>query len=120
MIKNYFKIALRGFRRHKLFTLINIVGLSIGISAAVVIYLIVHFDFTFDQSHKDDNLIYRVTSDYSFAGEVSHNSGVTMALNAAAKTEATGIDVVAPFYIYGETNVIIPNGSTGDKKLKKQ
>ncbi|TSD66909.1 FtsX-like permease family protein [Inquilinus sp. KBS0705] len=120
MIKNYFKIALRGFRRHKLFTLINIVGLSIGISAAVVIYLIVHFDFTFDQSHKDANLIYRVTSDYSFAGEVSHNSGVTMALNAAAKTEATGIDVVAPFYIYGETNVIIPNGSTGDKKLKKQ
>jgi putative ABC transport system permease protein len=75
MIKNYFKIALRGFRRHKLFTFINIVGLSIGISAALVIYLIVHFDFTFDKFHKDSDRIYRVTTDYSFAGEVGHMAG---------------------------------------------
>jgi putative ABC transport system permease protein len=120
MIKNYFKIALRGFRKHKLFTLINIVGLSIGISAALVIYLIVHFDFTFDKFHKDSDRIYRVTTDYSFAGEVGHNSGVTMALPAAARTEATGIDIVAPFYIYGETTVLIPNGTAADNKIKKQ
>ena len=39
MIKNYFKTALRSFKRHKLFTLINIIGLSIGISAALVIWI---------------------------------------------------------------------------------
>ena len=53
MIKNYVKIAWRNLWRHKLFTLINIIGLSIGISAALVVYLIVHFDFTFDKFHKD-------------------------------------------------------------------
>ncbi len=65
MIKNYFKIAFRGFWRHKLFTLINIIGLSIGISAALVIYLIVHFDFTFDKFHRDGDRIYRVVSNFS-------------------------------------------------------
>ena len=120
MIKSYFKIALRGFRRHKLFTLINVVGLSIGISAALVIYLIVHFDFTFDKFHKDSASIYRVTTDYSFAGEVGHNSGVTMALPGAVRTEATGVDIVAPFYIYGQQDVIIPDGPVTNHKLKKQ
>jgi putative ABC transport system permease protein len=120
MIKSYFKIALRGFRKHKLFTLINVVGLSIGISAALVIYLIVHFDFTFDKFHKDSARIYRVTSDYSFAGEIGHNSGVTMALPGAARTEATGIDIVAPFYMYGQQDVIIPEGQIPNHKIKKQ
>jgi putative ABC transport system permease protein len=120
MIKNYFKIALRGFRRHKLFTLINVVGLSIGISAALVIYLIVHFDFTFDQFHKDSERIYRVTTDYSYSGEVGHNNGVTMALPASAREEATGLDQVAPFFIYGETTVLIPNGAKADNKIRNQ
>ncbi|MBD1384989.1 ABC transporter permease [Mucilaginibacter rigui] len=120
MIKSYFKIALRGFRRHKLFTLINVVGLSIGISAALVIYLIVHFDFTFDKFHKDSDRIYRVTTNYSFAGEVGYNNGVTMALPGAVKTEATGVDIVAPFYIYGQQDVIIPDGPVANHKLKKQ
>jgi putative ABC transport system permease protein len=120
MIRNYFKIALRGFRKHKLFTLINVVGLSIGISAALVIYLIVHFDFTFDQFHKDSARIYRVTTDYSFAGEVGHNNGVTMALPGAVKTEATGVDIVAPFYLYGQEDVMIPDGPVANHKLKKQ
>jgi putative ABC transport system permease protein len=100
MIKNYFKIALRGFRKHKLFTFINIVGLTIGISAALVIYLIVHFDFTFDQFHNDKERIYRVTTEYVFSGEVGHNNGVTMALPDAARTEATGLDAVRQ-YSYG-------------------
>ena len=120
MLKNYFKIAFRGFRKHKLFTFINIIGLSIGISAALVIYLIVHFDFTFDKFHKDSDRIYRVTTDYSFSGEVGHNSGVTMALPAAVTTEATGVDQVAPFYTYGETTVTVPDGSAAGHKIKKQ
>jgi putative ABC transport system permease protein len=49
MIKNYFRIALRQFWRNKTFSFINVAGLSIGISAALVIYLIVHYDFTFDR-----------------------------------------------------------------------
>src|SRR5277367_4292474 len=98
MIKNYFKIAFRGFWKHKLFTLINVIGLSIGISAALVIYLIVHYDFTFDKFHKDDDRIYRVVSDFSFQGQQGHNSGVCGPLPGAIKSQATGVEFTAPIF----------------------
>lgn len=77
MIKNYLKTAFRTFRRHKTFTFINVIGLSIGISASLVIFLIVYHDFCFDRFHKDGNRIYRVVSDFSYAGEAFYNSGVS-------------------------------------------
>ena len=49
MFKNYFTIALRNFWRNKTFSLINIFGLSIGISASLVIYLLVNYHFNFDR-----------------------------------------------------------------------
>ncbi len=60
MLKNYFLVALRAFRRNKVFSFINIVGLSIGISASLVIYLLVQYDFSFDKFEKDGARIYRV------------------------------------------------------------
>src|ERR1700710_1047367 len=98
MIRNYFKIALRSFWRHKLFTLINIIGLSIGISAALVIYLIVHYDFTFDKFHKDGDRIYRVVTNFTFQGQLVHNSGVSGPMPGAVKNQMTGLEVVAPIY----------------------
>ncbi|MCO5950396.1 ABC transporter permease [Mucilaginibacter flavidus] len=119
MIKNYFKIAFRSFRQHKLFTLINVVGLSIGISTALVIYLIVNYDYTFDKFHKDGDRIYRVVSNYSFNGSPSYNSGVTGPLGLAVHTEATGIEESAPFRTTGG-NILIRDGSKAPVKFKNQ
>ncbi|WCT10758.1 ABC transporter permease [Mucilaginibacter jinjuensis] len=120
MIKNYFKIAFRNFRKHKLFTLINIVGLTIGISAALVIYLIVHFDFTFDKFHPDGDRIYRVVSNYGYNGESGYNAGVTTALPAAVKGEISGLAESAPIRLMYDPNVIIQNGEKAAAKFKKQ
>ncbi len=120
MIKNYLKLSIRNIWKHKVFSIINIVGLSIGISAALVIYLIVHHDFTFDQFHKDGDRIYRVVSNYSFSGDPSYNSGVCGPLPAAVKNEMTGIESAAPFYTLNDFNAIIPNGSKTPTKFKKQ
>ena len=92
MLKNYFKIAFRGFLRHKIFTLINIIGLSIGVSAALVIYLIIHFDLTFDKFHKDGDRIYRVVTNFSFSGAPGYNPGVCGPLPGAVKSQVTGLD----------------------------
>ena len=53
MLKNYFKTALRNFWRNKTFSTINVLGLSIGISAALVIFLIVYYEFSFDKFQPD-------------------------------------------------------------------
>ena len=120
MIKNYFKIALRGFWKHKLFTLINIIGLSIGISAALSIYLIVHFDLTFDKFHPEGDKIYRVVTDFSFAGEPVFNGGVMGPLAEAVKNEVTGLKASTPIYTDGGYAVVIKDGEKTTAKFKKQ
>ncbi|MDN3583338.1 ABC transporter permease [Mucilaginibacter flavus] len=120
MIKNYFKIAFRNFGRHKLFTMINIVGLSIGISAALVIYVIVNYDFSFDKNHRDSEKIYRVVTEYSFSGNVGYNGGVTGPLAAAVKAEVTGVKDVVPFFTTGGMNVFIANKTDVPTRFKDQ
>src|SRR5450432_3867927 len=97
MIKNYFSVAVRNFWRNKTFSLINVFGLAIGISAALVIYLIVQYDFTFDKFHKDSDRIYRVVSNYSFSGENYYNSGVCYPMGNSLRKEATGLELIVPF-----------------------
>jgi len=63
MFKNHFIIALRNFWRNKTFSIINVSGLAIGISAALVIFLIVYYEFSFDKFEKDGDRIYRVVLD---------------------------------------------------------
>ncbi len=99
MFKNYFKIAFRNFWRHKVFSLIKVLGLSIGISASLVIYLIVHYEFTFDKFEKDGGSIYRVSTDMKFAGNTISFAGVPSPLPDAARHEMIGLDLVAGFHL---------------------
>jgi predicted permease len=120
MIRNYLKVAFRNFWRHKLFTLINVIGLTIGISAALVIYLIVHYDFTFDKFHKDGDRIYRVVTDFSFSGSPGHNQGVCGPLPWATKTQVTGLEEAAPIFRLSQPNVTVPNGNKASSRFKIQ
>ena len=110
MIKNYFKTAFRNLWRNKIFSTINIFGLAIGISASLVIYLLVNYHFTFDKFEKDNDRIYRVVSNFTFSGEVYRNSGVTSPMGPAIKKELTGFDAVVPFRTADDVKVSIPTG----------
>lgn len=97
MLKNQIKYAFRNLWKNKVFSLINVVGLSIGLSASLVIALLVYFDSTFDTFHKGIDKIYRVTTDYTFDGEPFYVRGVP----APLKSEVANIDGVvatAPFF----------------------
>ncbi|WP_428331289.1 ABC transporter permease [Mucilaginibacter sp.] len=120
MILNYFKIAFRSFWKHKLFTLINIVGLSIGISASLVIYLIVHFDLNFDKFHKDGDRIYRVVTNFTFSGEPAYNPGVCGPLPGAVKSQVSGLEIVAPIYKLFQPDVSISQNKNTPVKFKAQ
>jgi putative ABC transport system permease protein len=60
MIKNYFKIALRNMLKRKFYSLINIAGLTIGITAFVLIYLYVRLELSYDKFIPDNERIFRV------------------------------------------------------------
>ncbi|MCG8608234.1 ABC transporter permease, partial [bacterium] len=60
MFKNYLKVALRNFSKHKAHSSINIAGLAVGIACFVLIMLYVQFELSFDRYHENADRIYRV------------------------------------------------------------
>lgn len=60
MISNYFKIAWRNLMKNKIFSLINIFGLTIGITVCLMIFLFIMNEFNVDNFHKQGKNIYRV------------------------------------------------------------
>src|SRR6187399_424059 len=69
MIKNYIKIAYRNLRSKKGFLLINIVGLSIGMTCCLLIFQFVAFEYSFDKFHDNGGEIYRVLQAYARKGD---------------------------------------------------
>lgn len=61
MIQNYLKIAVRNLWRHKGYTLINTIGLAVGIACCTLILLYVQDELSFDSHHVRADQIYRVT-----------------------------------------------------------
>ncbi len=117
MLTNYLRVALRNLLRHKASSLINVISLSIGISASLVIYLIVHHEFSFDKFHRDSDRIYRVVSTMEFPDMTSHNSGVPMPIPAAIEREITGIACATHFLTEGETKVTVANAGQGSPRV---
>lgn len=64
MIKNYLKIAWRNLKKNKIFSFINILGLTIGITVCMMIFLFIMNEFSFDRFHKNEKNIYRVMRGY--------------------------------------------------------
>src|SRR5690349_1239585 len=60
MFSNYFKTAWRNLVKSKVFSLINVMGLTIGITVCMMIYLFIMNEFSVDQFHKNKDRIYRV------------------------------------------------------------
>jgi putative ABC transport system permease protein len=60
MLRNYLTTAYRNLLRHKAFSLINILGLAIGMAACLLILQYVTFQMSFDAFHENKDHIYRV------------------------------------------------------------
>ncbi|MEE9362021.1 MAG: ABC transporter permease [Cellulophaga sp.] len=60
MIRNYFKIAWRNLKTDKMFSVLNILGLSIGLTIAMLLFSFITFEQSFDMHYQNKNAIYRV------------------------------------------------------------
>jgi putative ABC transport system permease protein len=68
MIKNYLKIAYRNLLQHKVFSLINILGLTIGLTCCFLIMVFVRHELSYDTFHEKYDRIYRLNYMPKFAG----------------------------------------------------
>ncbi|MCD2421336.1 ABC transporter permease [Niabella pedocola] len=79
MIKNYIRTAWRGLVRNKAFSLINVLGLSVGMTACFIIYMYIGFERSYDTFHTGADRIYKVVADVKTPTETITTQGVTSA-----------------------------------------
>jgi len=87
MMRNYLKAALRNILRQRTNTAINIVGLTLGITGALIIFLIIDQGNSFDTYHSHYDRIYRVVSQSRDNGSEQYTEGIPTGLPEAIKTD---------------------------------
>ena len=97
MFINYLKIAVRNLSRNKFYTLINILGLSIGIVCTLLIILYVRYEFSYDKYHEKYERIYRLDSDFFIGGKKDQFAVTALPLGPTLKTEYPEIEEFCRF-----------------------
>ena len=115
MIQNYILIALRNIKRNISYTIINVAGLSLGITCSLVLFLLISFVTSFDKNHINGDRIYRVVSSRDNQGRMDFTPGVPPPLPDAVKEEVTGVESV--LFISGVWKGLISTESNGEKKI---
>jgi len=87
MLKNYFNIAVRNLLKHKFYSFLNILGLSIGLSCFMLITSYIMQETNFDSHYKDSDQMYRVDFRATLNGEDHISSKVGSPTGAALKRD---------------------------------
>ena len=97
MIRNYLKVALRSIFRNKLTAFINIAGLALAMACAILIYLYIVDEVSYEQYHTNADRIFRVTrSFHSAEGEVNlHLANVAPPIGPLLKNDFGEIEIMA-------------------------
>jgi putative ABC transport system permease protein len=117
MFRNHFKIAWRNITRNSVYSLINVLGLALGICSCLIIYLVTSHELSYDKFHPDAARIYCIVGDVGGgAGDKVHFARLPMPLAPAARENMSGLDVVAGITPYAAA-ISIPNGKQTPKKF---
>lgn len=119
MWKSYLKIALRNFWKQRLYSLINVFGLAIGLTAGIFIFLYVQDEWSYDKFHEKASRIYRITEtfkngdDFTTTAMTPYKIAPLVTAASSAVEAFTRLDTDAGS---GETQII----QFGDKKIETQ
>jgi putative ABC transport system permease protein len=106
MLKNYLKIILRKMGRQKVYTLINVSGLAIGMAAAAFILLWVRDERSYDRFHKNADRIYRVVQAFHYGDYHLEQTQTPAALAPRLKDECPDVELVTRVRGYRDENIV--------------
>ncbi|MGN6193396.1 MAG: ABC transporter permease [Ginsengibacter sp.] len=116
MFKNYFKIAWRNLIKNKVFSFINIAGLTIGLTCCLLIALYIHQQLSFDKFQKNGDRIARVIMQYNFNGSTESNEGNYTSVRVAAIFPKTFPEVEAAIKMTEYSRVVRYDNKMFDEK----
>jgi putative ABC transport system permease protein len=94
MLGDHIKIALRNLRNNPSYTLLNVLGLGMGMAGAVLIFLFVQYHYSVDKFHPNADRLFRVVLDLKLDEGKEYESGSSLAMAAALSTDYTQVDQV--------------------------
>lgn len=95
MLKNYFKVAIRSMMRNKIYSLINILGLSIGIACCLLLALYVQEEYKVDRHHTRVEDLYRITTTFQNDDNIRESATCSPPIAMAMKDEIPEVEVAA-------------------------
>ena len=109
MIKNYLIIALRNFLKNRAYTMINVLGLSLGLTACIIIFLVIDYDLSFDKFHSRYERIYRIVQDGRSASGIAHSAVTPYPLAKAFRNDFPDVPLVTQLHYQSEAVLAIEN-----------
>src|SRR5215471_10225128 len=113
MFRNYFKTAFRNLRKNKLYSAINIFGLTVGLAACLLIGVYIQHELSYDTFNVNAPRIVRVTMEYGAAGTV--NTTAATGTKVGPQFKRTFPEVQEYVRIFGTHNVVKSNGKMFDE-----
>ncbi len=123
MFKNYFKTAFRSLTRNRNYTIINIVGMAVGIAVCMIIFMIIQYQTSFDNFHSKKDRIYRVLtkSTHTNWGNITYAKNVPFPMPNGLKAELPQVEQVAPVYAsHNDELQVLDDNGTPVKNFKEQ
>ena len=110
MFKSYFKTALRNFRKQKVYTAINVLGLTIGLAFFILIGLYVRSELGYDKFHENKDRIYRVEQVLAHESGTETTAGCPTPLSGVLQAELPEVEAVTRVISYGTWTYTMPDG----------
>ncbi len=107
MIRNYFKIAFRNLAKSKVYSLINIIGLAVGMACAMLVFMVVRHETGYDQDLPNGEQIYRVETE-----NIKENHtypGTYTGMANALRTDFNDAEVIAPLLKINGSTFSVPS-----------
>jgi len=119
MLKNYLKTALRNFEKHKVYTVINVLGLTVGLAFFILIGLYVRSELGYDRFHENKDRIYRVEQVLAHESGTETTAGCPTPLSGVLQAEIPEVESVTRVIIYGTLTYTTPDGRkfSGNKTI---
>src|SRR5438045_2258048 len=116
MLKSYFKIAWRNIIRHKGYGAINISGLTVGIAACLLIFVVIQYELSFDTFRPNYKNIYHVVTQEKREDGFAYNPGLPVPSTDALRLDFPQAKIAAINANYGSQITVSQNGSAGNDK----
>lgn len=123
MIQNFLKTAVRVLWKRKGFSLLNILGLAVGIAASLMLFLIIRYELSYEDFNTNRNRIYRITTDriWKSNNEVaSHTTGIPTPMPDALRMDFPQLEKIGTLGPIGNAQIYVPGKGMEEERRFKE